>query len=100
MGNNTPIDNFIVTSADPSDLSVPLLKQTSNPWQSQEYDTAHVWNPSNITIKAWGCAMTSAAMIFKYYGINKLPDGTARILSGSASPCSCDVKFVHHLIGS
>jgi hypothetical protein len=57
-------------------LPVPLLKQTAEPWQSQEYDTAHLWSPSNPTINRWGCAMTSAAMIFKYYGINKLPDGT------------------------
>jgi peptidase C39-like protein len=59
-----------------NDLSVPLIKQISNPWQSQEYDSAHIWNPSNITINAWGCALTSATMIFRYYGINELPDGT------------------------
>ena len=57
-------------------LPIPLLKQTSNPWQSEEYDSAHIWNPNDPTINAWGCAMTSAAMVFKYYGINKLPDGT------------------------
>ncbi len=79
LGNNTPIDNFIVTSTSVNqntDLTVPLFKQTSNPWQSQEYDTAHLWNPGDPTINAWGCAMTSAAMIFKYHGISKLPDGT------------------------
>jgi len=59
-----------------TDLSVPAIKQTSDPWQAQEYDSAHIWNPSNPTINAWGCAMTSAAMIFRYYGINELPDGT------------------------
>ncbi len=59
-----------------SDLNVPLLKQTSPPWQSLEYDTAHVWSPLAQTINDWGCALTSAAMVFKFHGINKLPDGT------------------------
>lgn len=58
------------------DLNVPLLKQTSDPWQSQIYDSADRWSPSNPTIRDWGCAMTSAAMVLKYYGINKLPNNT------------------------
>lgn len=76
--SETYFDNIVVTSIDDAstDLNVPLLKQTANPWKSQEYDTAHIWNPSDITINSWGCAMTSAAMVFKYHGINKLPDGT------------------------
>lgn len=57
-------------------LDVPLLKQTSNPWQAQEYDSAHLWSPANPTINRWGCAMTSATMVFQYHGIKKLPDGT------------------------
>jgi len=55
------------------DLPIPLLKQTSNPWQSQEYDTAHLWNPSDPSINSWGCALTSAAMILQYYGIYTIP---------------------------
>lgn len=58
-------------------LNVPLLKQTTSPWQSQEYDGASLWSPSAITIGAWGCALTSYTMILKYFGINKLPDNTA-----------------------
>lgn len=76
LGYSTPIDNFEVNTVVSQDLSVPAIKQTSDPWQAQEYDSAHIWNPSNPTINAWGCAMTSAAMIFRYYGINELPDGT------------------------
>lgn len=57
-------------------LSVPLLKQTAEPWQSHEYDSATFWSPSSPTINAWGCAVTSAAMVFQYHGIKKLPDGT------------------------
>ena len=56
-------------------LSVPILKQTSNPWQSQIYDSANKWS-SIPTINSWGCALTSAAMVLNYHGINKLPDST------------------------
>ncbi len=58
-------------------LNVPLLKQNDPAWGSMEYDTASLWNPANPSISAWGCALTSAAMVFKYYGYEKLPDGSA-----------------------
>ena len=57
------------------DLSIPILKQTSDPWQSQIYDSANKWS-SSPTINSWGCALTSAAMVLNYHGINKLPDST------------------------
>lgn len=59
-----------------SSPSVPLLKQTSNPWQDDVYDRANIWSPSNYSINRWGCAVTSAAMILQYHGYKKLPDGT------------------------
>lgn len=73
--SETYFDNIVVTSID-SDLNVPNLKQTSDPWQSQEYDSASLWSPENTTINRWGCALTSAAMILQYHGITKLIDGT------------------------
>lgn len=60
-----------------ADLDISLIKQTSEPWQSQEYDSAISWNPASFTINSWGCALTSAAMVLKYHGINLLPDGTS-----------------------
>lgn len=56
-------------------LNVFPLLQTSNPWQSEVYDGANFWSPSKKTIKYWGCAITSYAMILNYFGINKLPNG-------------------------
>lgn len=56
-------------------LSVPLFKQTDPLWGGYEYDSANKWS-QNPTISAWGCALTSAAMVFKYHGYHKLPDGT------------------------
>lgn len=73
MSNTAVNTNY--AGFNPLSLPVPLLKQTSEPWQAYEYDSATLWNPSNPTINRWGCAMTSAAMIFRYHGIKKLPDG-------------------------
>lgn len=58
------------------DLDVPLLKQTSEPWQGNIYDSANRWNPANPTIHRWGCALTSATMVLNFHGYNKLTDGT------------------------
>lgn len=55
-------------------LPVPLLKQTDSDWASDVYDQANLWSPSDSTIGSWGCALTSAAMVFNYHGITKLPD--------------------------
>lgn len=57
-------------------LDVPNLKQIAEPWQDDTYDSANIWNPANSTINRWGCALTSAAMILRYHGINLLPDET------------------------
>lgn len=77
LGNNTPLDNFLVTSAaqpTPTPLLVPELKQTNPNWKSQVYDSANKWSPQAKTIESWGCALTSAAMVLNYYNIVKLPD--------------------------
>src|SRR5579872_2302110 len=68
VSQNLNLNNYTLNS-----LPIPLLKQTSNPWQAQEYDTAHIWNPTDPTINAWGCALTSAVMILQYYGIYTIP---------------------------
>ncbi|HEX6977521.1 MAG TPA: C39 family peptidase, partial [Patescibacteria group bacterium] len=48
-------------------LIVPDIKQYSSPWNSQIYDSANNWYPSNPTIERWGCALTSAAMVLNYF---------------------------------
>ncbi|MBI4091678.1 MAG: C39 family peptidase [Candidatus Levybacteria bacterium] len=59
------------------DLAVPLLKQTEPLWGGFMYDSADQWAPppEPVDIARWGCALTSAAMVFQYYGITKLPNG-------------------------
>jgi len=60
-----------------SKLNVPVLRQTDKPWSLETYDGANFWSPLAKTIKSWGCALTSYAMVLKYFGINKLPNGTS-----------------------
>ncbi|MDP3987944.1 MAG: C39 family peptidase [Candidatus Levybacteria bacterium] len=66
-------DNVVVRSIN-NDLEVLKLKQTWDPWGTLVYNSANVWSPLKPTISDWGCALTSAAMILQYHGINKLPD--------------------------
>lgn len=72
-------DNVTVSLLDPSPdtlLNVPGFKQTTTAWADDIYDSANQWAPQATTIRRWGCALSSLAMIFQYHGISKLPDGT------------------------
>lgn len=78
-GHSSEFANFKLCDENGCDpqLQVPLLKQTNPSWKTHEYDTAHLWSPTDQSIGSWGCALTSATMVLQYYGVNKLPDGTA-----------------------
>lgn len=74
----TWFDNFKVTSIDDNNesiLNVPTLKQTDAPWGDDIYDSANLWSSNNQTISEWGCAVTSAAMVFNYHGLKKMENG-------------------------
>lgn len=60
-----------------SNLNVPYFNQTDSPWGPQEYDHANSMGPffCGSTITQCGCALTSAAMLLKYYGVDKSPTG-------------------------
>jgi hypothetical protein len=67
-----------------SNLNVPLLKQGTAPfndnnpsWEGDEFDHAGAGQFScGTTMAECGCATSSIAMVFRYHGIEKLPDGT------------------------
>lgn len=61
-------DSFLFTNGDHY-LSVPVIKQTSEPWNDDVYNTAQNW-ASDPSFSRWGCAVTSAAMVFKYHGLD------------------------------
>ena len=49
------------------------FRQDEDLWAGEIYDHADLW--SNYTsIKNWGCALTSAAMILRFYGHDQMPD--------------------------
>jgi len=62
-------DNVVVTEIItlPS-LNVPPIKQTDPLWKDKIYDHALTWTQADPTINRWGCALTSASMVLKYYG--------------------------------
>ncbi len=78
----TSFDNVRVTTLDHVDqepeigLSVPLIKQTDPAWGNDIYDSADVWAPGSPGLSRWGCALTSAVMVFHYNGLKKMADGT------------------------
>lgn len=71
----TWFDNVKVTTEDDDTLGVPLIKQTDPLWANNIYDTAFTWTPGSKSIGTWGCALTSAVMVFRYNGITKTPTG-------------------------
>ncbi len=80
IGGWTPISqainaNYSEQTLTNTQLSIPSMLQTLNPWQNQTYDGANFWSPSATTIGRWGCAITSYTMILNYFGIYKLPNG-------------------------
>lgn len=75
----TWFDNVKVTTPSNS-LNVPLYKQTDPLWANEIYDSAPDWQTNNrVTIGAIGCGITSAAMVFRYHGLTKMPDGITEL---------------------
>jgi len=67
-------------------LDVPLFNQNDPAWKNNVMQTC------GQTIGAAGCALTSAAMVFKYYGaVNKNPGQLNTCLGNSACPIHWDV---------
>lgn len=53
-------------------INVPLMKQVNEVWREDEYDSGNIQNLwCGDTIAECGCAMSSAAMVLKYYGVEK-----------------------------
>ena len=73
-------DNFRVTTLDHTEplpnLGVPLLKQSDPLWGNDIYDSANLWSSNSQGMTNWGCAVTSAAMVFQYNDLTKMPDNS------------------------
>ena len=68
-------DNVKITTEGDDTLGVPLIKQTDSLWANNIYDNAFAWTPGSKSIGTWGCALTSAVMVFRHNGITKTPTG-------------------------
>jgi hypothetical protein len=67
-------------------LSVPFFSQNNSAWKNNVMQTC------SQTIGQAGCALTSTAMVFKYYGaLNKNPGQLNTCLGNSACPISWSV---------
>ena len=70
----TKYDNvFVRDIADNQELNILKLHQYSPPWNLNIYDNADDW-AEIPTVERWGCALTSAAMVLRYYNHNVWPD--------------------------
>jgi hypothetical protein len=70
-------DNLEVYALAPeidTELPVPAYKQHDDRWKDEEYDQAEDWS-DNPTIRRWGCALTSLAMVMRYHDLQYLPNG-------------------------
>lgn len=65
------------TSTPPVATTFPYYLQTDSQWKNDVYDKANIWAPNNPSFGRWGCAVTDASMLMNYYGITKLPNGSA-----------------------
>jgi hypothetical protein len=72
-------DNFQIWSIPSPEnivLPVPHILQTDTAWKNAVYDSANHWAGSQSPgIGRWGCALTSAVMILRYYGFHNFPEG-------------------------
>lgn len=71
-------DNVVVRSLDAPPTPVAqlkLFKQNDSRWATEEYDHSAGWS-TQPTIKRWGCALSSMAMVLHAHGIRLLPDGS------------------------
>ncbi len=66
------IDRLIIKDLDATD-DFPYLSQKDPRWGAEEYDHASQWAAADHQgIANWGCALTSAAMIFQHFGVKSL----------------------------
>ncbi len=68
-------DNIKVYFLSDEDMIDYHFKQSDPLWAESEYDTASTWSPEDPSMKRWGCAVSSMAMIMRYYGIKTMPGG-------------------------
>lgn len=54
--------------------TVPHFRQTDQAWANNEYNRAQLW-AQDPSIRRWGCALVSLAMMLRAHGFDHLPNG-------------------------
>ncbi len=64
----------LLTTEQDLELEMSSFRQDDEAWAGDMYDTATTWS-AQPSIARWGCALSSIAMVLRYYGFSFLPDG-------------------------
>jgi hypothetical protein len=81
--------SYIITIGGTSTCGVPFFSQRDARWFDHPLDTAGECSAYCGKIGTCGCTLTSAAMVFAYYGVNTQPD----TLSDCMGTNACMFKF-------
>lgn len=81
-------DFFKITSlGTPSDTcSVPFYSQNDPQWKNHPLRTTGICSPSCGTIGSCGCTLTSASMLFSYFGSPLIPPALSDCMGTNACP--------------
>lgn len=63
------VDYIQILQNNGDENSFPYYSQLDPLWKELEYDHSSLWAPQNIGIERWGCSLTSASMVLKYYDV-------------------------------
>jgi hypothetical protein len=80
--------DFVGVLSVPQTCDVPFLSQRDESWRDHPLRTSGACSPECNTIGACGCTLTSAAMIFSYYGASLNPPALSDCMGTSACPFS------------
>jgi len=89
VGDILTYDNtgsYTISIDDPSSRSVPFFSQRNPQWANYPLRTNGVCSTSCSTIGACGCTLTSAAMLFAYYGADLTPPILSDCMGTNACP--------------
>jgi len=64
--------DYVKIAKEGQEYIFPYYSQLDPLWAGEEYDHATSWAPSEAGIDRWGCALSSAAMMMKYYDVKTL----------------------------
>lgn len=90
VGTNDNTGSYVIRIHGTADCSVPFFSQIDPRWRQHPLRTSGACDASCNTIGACGCTLTSAAMLFAYYGANLTPASLSDCMDTAACPFEWD----------